>query len=435
MFSAILKKSQREMKVSDFSGFVSTSTSYHHGESSLNECIINMAQDWTGSNNVNLLMPKGQFGTRLGSLDGIGKDSGAPRYIQTCINPIAKAIFNESDFPLYNYLHDDGVKIEPEYYVPILPMILINGGRGIGTGWMTDVPQFNPRDIIENILLFLESKPLFKMIPWYRGYKGTISYCESSGRFNVTGSYSRIGTSRVVITEIPVGNYRETMSYTDYKNYIESLISDDQNPDGILKDSEVLITDKTIKCTVEFKEPITMSVPELEKKLRLCSTINLSNLHLFDEKGIMTKYNSVEDILAEYCKTRLFYYQKRKEHLIEVWEKELKITTEKIRFILYINDLSHELKLSGKRKSEIEELLTRYDFLLIDDSFSYLTKMPIYSLSLEKCEKLENKKIELMNSIDHLKQQSEKDLWKEDINKMALELNIYEKTWEENYST
>ena len=100
---------------------------------SLQGAIVNMAQDFVGSgNNINLLLPNGQFGTRLQG----GKDSASPRYIFTELNPITRKIFINEDDDVLNYLDDDGLKIEPDFYVPIIPIVLINDIQGIGTGFV-----------------------------------------------------------------------------------------------------------------------------------------------------------------------------------------------------------------------------------------------------------------------------------------------------------
>lgn len=117
-------------KVATLVGYVSQHSAYHHGEQSLMMTIVNLAQDYVGSNNINLLMPNGQYGTR----DQGGKDHASPRYIFTELAPITRTVFNQHDDALLNFLQDDNMPIEPEYYVPILPMILINGAEGIGTG-------------------------------------------------------------------------------------------------------------------------------------------------------------------------------------------------------------------------------------------------------------------------------------------------------------
>ena len=164
----LLKGILKKIRVAQFAGYISEHASYHHGEASLQGTIVNMAQDYVGSNNINLLMPNGQFGTRLKG----GKDAAQPRYIHTCLNDITNKIFNKVDEALLDYINDDGFIVEPEFYIPIIPMILVNGCQGIGTGWSTKIPCYNPADIVENINNLIEGKPMKDLIPWYRGFTG-----------------------------------------------------------------------------------------------------------------------------------------------------------------------------------------------------------------------------------------------------------------------
>ena len=129
-----------------------------------------MAQNFVGSNNVNVLLPIGQFGTRNQG----GKEAASPRYIFTSLNPVTRALFHESDDAVLNYLEEEGQSIEPDYYLPIIPLSLVNGAEGIGTGWSTFIPCFNPRDIVDNLKRLMNNEPYEMMYPWYKGFAGTI---------------------------------------------------------------------------------------------------------------------------------------------------------------------------------------------------------------------------------------------------------------------
>jgi DNA topoisomerase-2 len=217
LYGCLKRNLYSEIKVAQLSGYISEHTSYHHGEVSLQGTIINMAQDFTGSNNMNLLEPIGQFGTRLQG----GKDAGSPRYIFTKLKNITKVIFNDYDSILLDYLEDDGVSIEPKYYIPIIPMILINGSEGIGTGYSTNIPCYNPKDIINNLKVLIKSDGKDEqksMIPWYKGFKGNIEK-EDSHKYITTGVYSRINNTTIEITELPIGKWTQT-----YKEFLDSII-------------------------------------------------------------------------------------------------------------------------------------------------------------------------------------------------------------------
>jgi DNA topoisomerase-2 len=281
------------MKVAQLSGYISEHTSYHHGEVSLQGTIINMAQDFVGSNNLNLLSPSGQFGTRILG----GKDSASPRYIFTHLQPIVKTLFNEHDNLLLDYLDDDGMKIEPKYFIPILPMILINGAEGIGTGYSTNIPCYNPDDVIANLKRLIDSDgkaELRPMVPWYRGFTGTI-YQEttenSPDKFITTGVWKRTN-NYIEITELPIGKWTQ-----NYKEFLESLVES-----GDILDYKNGSDDRVVYFKVIFQKTTIDALDDtgIIKKLKLTSTINTSNMHVFDEKCTIRKISCPEEIIFRF---------------------------------------------------------------------------------------------------------------------------------------
>jgi DNA topoisomerase-2 len=174
LFACFKRKLKNEIKVAQLTGYVAEHSVYHHGEQSLQMTIINMAQDYCGSNNINLLTPSGQFGTRRMG----GKDAASPRYIFTSLEPVARAIFHPDDDELLNYLNDDGSSIEPQFYVPVIPMILVNGADGIGTGWSSNVSNYDPREIIANLRALIladgDETGIDDMTPNYCGFTGEV---------------------------------------------------------------------------------------------------------------------------------------------------------------------------------------------------------------------------------------------------------------------
>jgi len=174
LFSCFKRKLKNEIKVAQLAGYVSEHSAYHHGEMSLTGTIVGMAQSFCGSNNINLLTPSGQFGTRRMG----GKDAASPRYIFTKLEKITRTIFHPDDDALLNYLSDDGLSIEPEYYMPVIPMILVNGSDGIGTGWSSFVPNYSSRQIIKNLRQLLNGEEVEMMHPDYSGYTGEVSKCD-----------------------------------------------------------------------------------------------------------------------------------------------------------------------------------------------------------------------------------------------------------------
>jgi len=216
LFSCFKRNLKAEVKVAQLSGYIAEHSAYHHGEQSLQTTIVGMAQNFVGSNNINFLEPRGQFGTRLLG----GKDAASARYVFTTLAPICREVFHPSDSHLLHYLDDDGQSIEPKWYVPVIPLVLVNGGEGIGTGWSTSVPNYNPRDIISNIHRLIKKEEVIPMHPWYRGYKGVIAEV-SQGKYKVAGIWNKVNDSTLEITELPLGSWTQP-----YKDFLETLMGD-----------------------------------------------------------------------------------------------------------------------------------------------------------------------------------------------------------------
>ena len=221
LYACFKRNLKADIKVAQLAGYVSEHAAYHHGEAALGATIVGMAQDFVGSNNAPLLVPSGQFGTRLQG----GKDCASPRYIFTRLSPLARAIFHADDDALLRYGDDDGQPIEPAAYVPIVPLVLLNGADGIGTGWSTSVPNYNPRDVIAAIRAMLDGSAPPELHPWYRGFTGTIDAKKGTGA--AAGSYIVRGVGRIaadgeklVVTELPIGRWTQ-----DYKAMLVSFVT------------------------------------------------------------------------------------------------------------------------------------------------------------------------------------------------------------------
>ncbi len=208
IFTCFKRNDKKEVKVAQLAALVAKESAYHHGEECLQATIVNMAQDFVGSNNINLLKPNGQFGTRLTG----GKDAASARYIFTMLSPLARKIFPAKDDPLMKYLYDDNLRIEPEYYVPIIPMVLVNGAEGIGTGWSTKIPNYDPRVLAENVKRRLRGEELLPLEPWYKGFKGTFTQVEPN-EYVVSGEAVMRSSTSFDITELPIHTW--TQPYRD----------------------------------------------------------------------------------------------------------------------------------------------------------------------------------------------------------------------------
>ena len=431
MFSCLKRNLKKEIKVSQLAGYVSENSAYHHGEQSLYDSIIGLAQDYVGSNNIELLEPNGQFGTRLEN----GKDSASPRYIFTNLSEISFHIFNPLDNPLLEYNEDDGQKIEPIWYIPVIPMILVNGTEGIGTGFSTKVPCHNPEEIIQNLYNLMDDKQVVQMKPWFRGFQGKIDF-KKINDFGVqqyvnNGCYKIIDDTTVLINELPIGRSTE-----DYKIFLESILYDKNNESSkhCLVDFINHSTEKVVKIILKFKKEVLKDMIINDKfgtlfKLSDSKYTNYSNMHLYNNKELINKYDSAEEILREFYGLRLIFYVKRKEHLLKIIKKDLDILKSKIRFIEgFINKT---INIINKEDDEINELLEENYFPKFgnDDNednlnYDYLLNMRIRSLTKTKIEELKHQlenKLAMFKDIDS---KSAKDLWKIDLDKL---LEIYKK--------
>jgi DNA topoisomerase II len=423
-----------EIKVAQLSGYISAETSYHHGEASLQMAIINMCQDFVGTNNIHLLLPDSNMGSRyLG-----GKDAASPRYIYTKLNPVTIHLFHSDDANLLKYLEEDGMSIEPEWFVPVLPMALVNGCEGIGTGYSTYIPPYNPKDIIENIYRLLDDKEPIDMKPYWKGFKGQIESL-GNGNYQTRGLWKRLSDTQVSITEIPVGTW-----VTPYKEFLESLTeTDNKKEKPILKDVSNKTTDENtgINFLVEFSSKSALdkliSSGLLEKELKLIKPFSTNNMYLFSDDLSICKYKNATDILLDFYDIRFEFYEKRKKYLITKLSKELEILLAKVRFIteylngtLDINKKSKDFitnllesrnypKFSKKELSEVANDESQTEGILSSKTFDYLIYMPIFNLSLEKINVLEDITNKKDLELKTLKNTTIKQLWRSDLEKVS----------------
>ena len=415
LYSAFKKRLSTEIKVAQFSGYVSENSCYHHGEESLNQAIVGMAQNFVGSNNINLLFPSGQFGSRIKG----GKDSASPRYIFTRLEKITRLLFPEQDDSILKYLNDDGTPVEPMFYVPIIPMVLVNGTKGIGTGFSTDIMCYNPRDIITYLKCKLRNEMNdIEFIPHYEGFQGSVKKL-SETKFLFRGRYEKVSSDVVRVTELPIGYWTE-----DFKELLEELL-EDKDKDGkkitpMIKSYDSNSTDTKVDYTITFAkgklEELESSNGEhdcngVEKLLKLYSTSSTTNMNLFNHEDKLTKYGSVSEIIDDYYGVRLEHYDDRKEYMINEIEKCIKVLSNKSRYIKEL--LNDTIDLRKKKKDEIVNMLVckNYEEIDGDNEFKYLVKMPMDSVSEENVNKVMNELGEKTEELERIKETTIEQMW------------------------
>lgn len=443
-----------EIKVALLAGYVSEHTAYHHGEASLMGTIIGMAQNYVGSNNINLLKPLGGFGTRLSG----GKDAASPRYIFTQMNKIAPLIFRETDDCILRHENDDGKKIEPVTYAPIVPMILVNGTQGIGTGFSTTIHSYNPKDVIKNTRKLLKGEKTELMYPWYNGFKGTVIKLNNTV-FESRGIVEIIDENTVSVKELPIGMWTEV-----YKAYIESLMVDNKSLKNNKMDAKDAIKQKkfildytnnsgcsTIDFEIVFVDDVLQEFiksDNLEKALKLHKKLNIGNMHLHDIEGKIKKYDTIDDILQDFYKFRYNKYVERKAAYLRILEHVMNIIKWKVKFIKYvINGKIIIMKnKTSKTKQEVIDQIIELGFpqlskeirLGLDEdleeidadkddvpkeskyvpNYNYLTSMSLFSLTKDELEKLSKQYEERTMEFDDYKNKTVEQLWLEELDEL-----------------
>ena len=366
IYACLKKNLTTDMKVAQLGGYVAEHTAYHHGETSLQGTIINLAQNFVGSNNLNLLEPSGQFGTRLAG----GKDAASSRYIFTRLSPIAKKIFIPDDNAVLKYIIDDGQKVEPEFYAPIVPMILVNGAEGIGTGFSCYVPPYSLDIIKHNILCALNQVAMVPMVPHFKGFKGRIHKTKEH-TWVMEGVVVREG-AQLYVTELPPGKWIQ-----DFKEHLDELVEK-----GTIQKFENHSTETTPDFRIWGAEAIENPV----KELGLTKTIHTSNMYLIGPNGAVKKYASPEEILVDYIDVRLGVYKKRKVWLLNQIDAEIRWLSEKARFIGFV--INKKIHIMNIPMDDIKAQLRAENFK--EDIWQKLLDIRTYQYTREEVTKLKD---------------------------------------------
>ena len=412
IYACLKRNLINEIKVSQLASYVSEITSYHHGEQSLIGTIINMCQDFVGSNNLPLLQALGQFGTRLNN----GKDHASSRYIYTCLYKYVDKIFNKEDNDLLHFLEDDGIIIEPKNYLPIIPLILVNGSDGIGTGFSTNIPCFNQINIIDYLLNKLNNLPNDKeLIPYYKNFKGRIFKYDNT-TFISEGCIV-FHKNELHITELPLKN-----NLFDYKLFLEDLIYEKKN--SLFKSYINLSSDVDIKIILKYNpdnhdEIINMynltnsyNMNSLYKYLYLYKTIKQSNMHLYIDKDKIHKFDTCEQILEYFYSFRLPFFNKRKNIMLNKINENIKFYNNQVNFIKLV------IKKNLFKIKNIDNFLEKNNFDKFNNSYHYLTSIPFNQMS--NLDKLELKLINIKKEYKLLFNTSDIQLWINELNELKL---------------
>ena len=433
LFCCLKRGLRSEIKVAQLAGYVSEHASYHHGEASLNTTIIGMAQNFVGSNNVNLLIPNGQFGSRLMG----GQDAAQPRYIHTQLEPIVDAMFKKDDASILKHIDDDGQIVEPEYYQPVVPLLVINGSLGIGTGFSTNIPPHNPSDVLSLLRdrLYLRRSSLAGLIlqPWWYGFNGTVHRTANS-TWVTKGKATWDDTKKTItVTELPVGTWTK-----DYKAYLDTLCTNTRVNDKekgikpILESFDDLYNDTEVKFILYFDSDtyfeMRTDAAAAEKMLQLNTTWHTTNMVCFSPEMKIKRYGSVGDMMEDYYQVRLTGYETRKALEIVRLERELIEYDAKARFLLAL--LEGRMDLRRKSDSAIVEALKSEKLPALDamdqpddiNSYEYLLRMRMDRVKASAVEDARNHVEAAKVALELLRGTSAENMWIRD-------LDVFEKSW------
>jgi DNA topoisomerase-2 len=393
IYSCLKKNLTSDMKVAQLAGYVAEQTAYHHGEASLQGTIVNLAQNFVGSNNLNLLEPSGQFGTRLAG----GKDAASSRYIFTRLASWTKNIFDPSDNAVLKYVTDDGQTVEPEFYVPVVPMILMNGAEGIGTGFSCYVPPFDPEAIKHNILCALEQVPMVPMKPFFKGFKGKMTKTKDH-TWVMEGVVQKEG-GQLHITELPPGKWIQ-----EFKEHLDDLVEKNVIQKYENHSSETQPDFRVWGFAGE--DPI--------KELGMVKTIHTSNMHLIGPTGAVKKYASPEEILCDYMELRIDLYKKRKAHLVNELESEIRWIGTKLEFIKGV--IHGSIKVLNEPLDSVKSQMRKRKFE--EEYVPKLLDIKTYNYTHEEVMKLEALAAKRHSDLQVLRGTSVLQMWKNNLSQL-----------------
>lgn len=393
---------EKPMKVFQLTGRTAMEAYYHHGNQSMDALITNMGQKF--KNNLPILDGIGQYGSLR------SPEAGAPRYISTKLHPNFRLIFK--DFELLDNQIDEGVIIEPKWYLPIIPMVIINSSVSIGMGYSSNILGRNPKDVVQACIDHLNGKKIKELSPWFNEFSGTWTRdSENPNKWIARGTYE-VKTNDVHITELP-----PDWVFEKYEGYLDDLIDK-----KVIRDYDNN-SSASIDYNLKFRKDDLKELVEkgkLDALLKITSSFT-ENLTTLDENGKLKIFDCVEDIIAYFVDFRLGYYQKRKDYLVDKFTKELREMCYKAKFIKSIID--KKLVVNNTPKDTIVKWLDENKFETIDGNYNYLLNMPIYSLTKEKYEELMNKARSKKEELDDMKGRDPKDMYLQDLQELKRKIS------------
>jgi DNA topoisomerase II len=414
------KNIKGEIKVTSLTGAIMESLAYHNGDLSGNKAIVSMAQNFVGANNLNLISGKGNFGSRLKG----GDDAASARYIFVKLNELTNYIFKKEDNDVLDFQKDDGFPVEPVHFVPIIPMVLVNGATGIGSGYSTDVPSFNSVDIITYLQNKIKGKKNnIELKPYYNLFKGEIIPDLDNKRYITRGIMTKISDLIYQITELPVGTWND-----DYNAFLDELSEDKKDPKSgklirkaLVRDWVKDVNDKNVKIKIYFHKDVPQEfLSNIWKSLRMETFIPVSNMHLFDENKKIRKFDTQYEIIDYYYKIRLDFYDKRKTFQIQQLKYEIEVIKNRMLFIKSV--IEDKIKINKRTREQVETDIASLKLMLVNDSYNYLLNMSIVSLTKEKLVELKDEFEKSKEKLKQLELITIEEIWLSELDELKKKL-------------
>ena len=406
----VLKKNiNSKSKVSRLQSTISEFTEYLHGEDGIGKVMVGMAQNYTGANNIPLLQRNGNYGTRLDHV------AGASRYIYTQKEPYLDSLFRKDDYEILTEQYFEGIKIEPRFFVPVLPMLIANGSEGISTGFAQKILPRDPKVIVSELKKILTGKKNLENVklgsPYWDGFKGKVVRDEENPKkWYIYGNLVRENLNTIIVDELPVGY--------DLKKYLDILET--------LSDKNIIVNYKDysegenfrfkIRVKREFSQKNSEEQVYVKFKLKTAITENYTTI---DENNRIRVFDSIEDIFIDYFKIRMEYFNTRKGYIIDQMNYDLDVLNSKFIFIKSVIDGT--IVINNKAKKVIVEQIEKNPKILkVEDSYDYLLRMPLYSLTKEKLIEIKEKIKNIKEELKIYKGKTLENLWIEDIENLKL---------------
>lgn len=386
---------EKPLKVFQLAGRIASEAFYHHGGGSLEAAITTMTQEF--KNSMPIFQGIGQFGSLR------SPEAGAARYIGVKFNDNFRLLYK--DFDLVDPQHEEGEEIEPKFFLPIIPTVLLNGGSGIAVGFATNIMNRHPVDLIDACMDKLDGKRIRDLRPWIKGFHGTFNRSPDSPRsWSIRGSYTVKNTSTVEVTEIP-----PSFTYEKYESYLDGLVDK-----GVLSSYDDHSSDR-VHYVLKF--PRT-NLAELQKKNKLDDVLKMregegENLTTLDENGKLKVFERAEEIIDYFVDFRLGYYGKRKARLLANLTRQIDLLDAKSQFIDAV--IKGRIVVANEKKPDIIKAIEKEGIPKQDESYDFLLGMPIWSLTHEKYAELQQKLDETTKERERVTKTAPEDFYRQDL--------------------